>query len=90
MDKSIPITIGFLVMIVAISLFLTLGSARITCEVCMDYNGRQRCKTVSGKSKDFVVQTASQNVCAELANGRDDQISCSRRPPTKVDCSGTM
>ncbi|RME03271.1 MAG: hypothetical protein D6812_05380 [Deltaproteobacteria bacterium] len=90
MDKAIPITVGFLVTIVVVSLALTLGSAKITCEVCMEYNGQQRCKTVSGKSKDFIVQTASHNVCAELANGRDDQISCSRRPPTKVDCSGTM
>ena len=89
-DKTIPLTITFLVAIIGVSLYLTLGSAQITCEVCMEYEGVRGCKTVSGESREFIIQTASNNVCAQLGRGRDEQISCGRRPPVKVECRGSM
>jgi hypothetical protein len=88
MSKSLKLTIilGFLgVMIyVVISSF---GLAQASCEVCMEFKGRESCRTARGVSREEAMQTARDNACARITNGRAESIRCGNSEPKSVRCS---
>ena len=81
-----PVLIGLLIFAALMALLvystLTLGGQRV--EVCMQFNGRQSCRTASGSSKEQALRTATQNACADIASGVTDSLACERSEPVKV------
>ena len=75
----------FVVAILAMIIYMTfsLGS-RVRGEICMEFNGRSTCKTVSGDTREHVLQTAVSNACADIAGGVTDTINCEHTPPKSV------
>ena len=63
---------------------MTLQAAR--CEVCMQYKGQSKCRTVGGANRDEAMQGAINNACAFLAGGVTDSLACSRTPPVSQRC----
>ena len=56
--------IVFVAAIVGMIVYTTfsLGS-RVRGEICMEFNGRTVCKTVSGDTREHVLQTGVSNAC---------------------------
>ena len=59
----------------------------VRCEVCITYNGLSQCRTVEGEREEDVHLAAVNNVCAYLANGVTDNMTCMRTPPTRSECA---
>jgi len=57
-----------------------------TCEVCMSYNGRSQCRSVSGSTVAEARQAAITNACAFLSSGVTDTMACGRRDPVSEKC----
>ena len=56
------------------------------CEVCMEYNGRQQCRTVAAATEDEAIQGAIHNACAFISGGMTDSMACGRSEPASVSC----
>lgn len=58
---------------------------KIRVEVCMEYQGRQACRTASSDTKEGAQRTATENACALIASGMTDTMTCQRQIPLKVE-----
>jgi len=56
------------------------------CEVCMAFEGRDVCRTVTGKTELEGLRTGIDNACAQLASGVTDSLRCQRTTPRKAGC----
>lgn len=85
MSRPVLAGIFFVAAVVAMIVYMTfsLGS-RVRGEICMEFNGRTACKTVSGDTREHVLQTGMSNACAEIATGVTDSINCEHTPPKSV------
>ena len=73
---------------VAVLLFSTIRSQQVTCEVCVAFNGGQRCAKASGQDRSAATSAAQTTACGPLANGMDQTIACGRIVPASVTCTG--
>ncbi len=82
---AIPLILGagFLAYLV----YSSLGLASVTCEVCIQFNGRVDCRIASGTSADEATDTGRNNACALLTNGRDELIACTQTQPQSTMCA---
>lgn len=82
-----PVLIGVLIFAALIALIvystLTLGGQRV--EVCMQFHGRQACRTAQGSTKELALRTATSNACADIASGVTDSMACERSEPVKIE-----
>lgn len=75
---------GFVIAFLALIAYSTLHGPRYRVEVCMAYQGRSACKTVSAKSEQAALRSASENACADLASGVTDTMRCEQSQPQRV------
>ena len=73
---------------VAYLAYSTLRTQQVTCEVCVTFNGGDRCATASGANRSAATETAQTAACGPLAGGMDQSIACGRVQPRSVSCSG--
>lgn len=73
---------------VAFLAWSSLRTQAVTCEVCMSYNGGERCSKASGPSKQAASETAQTAACGPLTSGMDQTIACGRAQPKSVSCTG--
>jgi hypothetical protein len=78
------VALGF----VALLVYTSIKPQAVTCEVCMSFNGGERCAKASGPTKDAATQTAQTAACGPLASGMDQTIACGRVDPKSVSCGG--
>jgi hypothetical protein len=86
-----PRTLLFLAVAAAFVAFLiytTIAPQQIECEVCVAFNGGDRCAKASGPSRQAAAETAQTAACGPLAAGMDQTIACGRVEPRAVTCSG--
>ena len=50
----------------------------------MAYQGRTNCRTVSAKSEQSALRSASDNACADIASGVTDTMRCQQSQPQSV------
>ena len=84
MSKTARLAIVFVLGVVCLLVYLTLGLSQFTCEVCMEYKGRKNCATASGTTKEEAVRTASDTACATISAGMTESIQCGNTPPVSV------
>jgi hypothetical protein len=85
MSKPVLAAIVFVVVVLGIIIYTSISlGRRIRGEVCMEFNGQTACKTVSGDTREHVLQTAVSNACADIASGVTDTINCEHSPPKSV------
>lgn len=84
MSKTVGLAISFVLGVVGLLVYLTLGLAQFTCEVCMEYQGQRNCATASGTTKEEAVRTASDTACATISAGMTESIQCGNTPPVSV------
>lgn len=78
--------IVFVVAVFAMLIYMSFSIARqgVRAEVCMDFNGRSNCKTVSGDTREHVLQTAISSACADIVSGVTETIQCEHSTPRSV------
>ena len=79
---GIVFAVAVLVMLVYMS--VSLARQGVRAEVCMEFNGQTNCKTVSGDSREHVVQTAISGACADIVSGVTQTIQCEHTTPKSV------
>lgn len=84
MSKTVGLAIAFVLGVLCLLVYLTLGLAQFTCEVCMEYQGRRNCATASGTTREEAVRTASDTACATISAGMTESIQCGNTPPVSV------
>ncbi len=84
MKKSVWIGILFVAIVVGFVIYSTMNTGRIRCEVCITFQGRQACRTVSAPSRELALRTATENACAQIASGVTDSNQCNNTQPDSV------
>ena len=84
MSKPVAIGIVFFAVVVAMVIYLSIGTNRVKVEVCMEFNGRQNCSTASSPTRSDAVRTATTGACALISGGVGDTIACEHRTPVSV------
>ncbi len=64
----------------------TSESNNVSCEVCIEFKGREACRTARGTVQDDAIITARDNACAQIVNGRTENILCSGSQPVSIRC----
>jgi hypothetical protein len=77
--------IAFVAVVVAFIAFSSFHQQRMTCRVCVTFNGRQDCRTASAASRQEAQRTAVDNACGLLASGVTDSIRCENTKPDSVE-----
>ena len=70
----------------ALLLFNTLRAQKVTCEVCVEFNGKRNCASASHETEDEARRTAQTTACGPLASGMDQSIACDRTPAVSAQC----
>ncbi len=86
MPKAAVVGTLFGVAILAVVIYLSMGLTQYSCEVCVEFNGRQQCRTASGTDERTAIRTAHDNACAFLITSKTEGFLCTQTPPSKVVC----
>lgn len=74
----------FLCIVIALIAYSTLTGKHYRAEICMVYQGRSACKTVTGKSEIAVLRGGISNACADIAAGVTETMGCEQTQPKSV------
>jgi hypothetical protein len=74
----------FVVAAFAAIVYYSMSGTNVRAEVCMEFNGHTACKTVSGDTREHVIQTARTGACAEISGGVTDTIRCEHETPKSI------
>ena len=72
--------------VIVFVLFQSMTLQQATCEICMEYNGREQCRTVAAATEEEAIQGAIHNACAFISGGMTDSMACGRTEPASVSC----
>ena len=86
MRRSTLYTLAAVLAVAALFFFMTTARAKVQCRVCMEFRGRSNCATAVGPTEQAAREGAQSTACGPIASGMDEQIGCSRTPPTAVQC----
>jgi hypothetical protein len=78
--------IFFALLLFGLIVYQTMSLGQTECDVCMVFEGREKCLTVKGENEQQAVQTATDNACSFITNGRAEAFRCSATPPARVQC----
>ena len=84
--KAAVAGIVFAAVMLAVIFYQTMHLEQYECEVCMEFEGRKKCLTVQGENEEQAVQTAKDNACSFITNGRAETFRCSQIPPASTQC----
>ncbi len=85
-SRAILVATAFGVIVLLMILYASIGLSRYTCEVCIEFNGRSKCRSAAGSSREEAQRTATDNACSFLASGMTDSMACSHATPSSVRC----
>ena len=88
MSKKVKLVVVIFVLAVVVYIVTSsMGTAKVSCEVCLDFKGRQACRTARGPTRDDAIAAARDNACAQIVSGRTDNILCGGSQPVSIRCS---
>lgn len=86
MKSRTLLTLAVIVAFVAFLAYTTLSAQKVTCEVCVAFNGQNRCASASHQTEAEAARSAQTTACGPLAQGMDQIIACESRPPVSQQC----
>lgn len=75
-----------LVGIAAVVVVSSLRVADVRCEVCVNFRGREACRSVEAATEEEARAGAQTNACALLASGVTDSLACQRTTASTSRC----
>jgi hypothetical protein len=85
MKTTTLLGIGFVVAVLAVIVLSTFRQQRVSCRVCVTFNGHRDCRTASATNRQEAQRTAVSNACGLLASGVTESIQCENTKPDSVD-----
>ena len=70
----------------AMLVYGTVQMSEHSCEICVSYKGRDKCRTVAASTVAEARQAAIMNACAFVSAGIRDSMACQRTPITSESC----
>ncbi len=74
----------FIAGFVGLVAYSTLHGPRYRAQICVEYDGRKSCKTVSAKSEEAAIRAGMDGGCADVASGVTDTMKCVGAQPASV------
>ena len=84
--RNALLTLGVLAPIFGYVVYSSFQVSDFECEVCITFEGRDVCRTVTGKTEVEGLRTGIDNACAQLASGVTDSLRCQRTQARKASC----
>ena len=84
MNKTIIIGVIFVLAILGILIYSSMGIGKYRCEVCVNFQGRNACRVASADTQDHAIRSAQSNACALIASGVTDTMHCESSVPQSV------
>ncbi|MBV8732415.1 MAG: hypothetical protein JO336_21600 [Acidobacteriia bacterium] len=85
MKTTTLLAILFIGAVIAVIFLSTFRQQRVSCRVCVTFNGRQDCRTASATNRQEALRTAVSNACGLLASGVTESTQCENTKPDSVD-----
>ena len=82
--QTVLLGIAFVVLVVGMIVYSTMGQGRYRCEVCMEYLGRRSCRIAAASTQPQALRAAIENACALIASGVTESTGCQSTPPASV------
>ena len=86
MSRTALAAIAGVLVFLGLMFFAMQGLSAHTCEVCVEFDGKTKCRTAKGPTQQEAVKTATDNACAYVAQGMTESMRCTRTPPKSVSC----
>ena len=86
LPKSAIIGFLFAALLLALMVYSSAGLRKVSCEVCITFNGSTVCRRAEGKTREDAVRTATDNACSGLYHDMAENIRCSNTPPKSLVC----
>ena len=65
----------------------SLQTGTVRCEACMEFRGREACRSVDADSEELAMEAARTNACALISSGVTDSMACGRSTPLRASCT---
>jgi hypothetical protein len=78
--------IAVLVPVIAVVVYSSFQVSEVECEVCMAFEGREMCRTVSAADREQALRGAIDNACAFLTSGMTSTLHCTGSEPRRSEC----
>jgi hypothetical protein len=88
MKRGTIITLVLVIAFGALLLFNTLSAQKVTCTVCVEFNGQRNCATASHENEQGAKESAQTTACGPISSGMNESIACGRVVPASVQCRG--
>ena len=86
MKRSTLYGLAAVLAVAALFFVMTTARAKVQCQVCMEFKGRNNCATAVGATEQAAREGAQSTACGPIASGMDEQIGCGRAQPVSVQC----
>ncbi len=70
--------------LVVVLIYSTMQQNHYRYRVCMTFNAQIRCATAAGATPEEAIHSAHDVDCAQLANGRDQNMVCLATEPSEI------
>ncbi len=74
----------FIAVFIALVTYSTMHGPRFRAEICMTFDGRRACKTVSAKSEEAAIRAGTEGSCADIASGVTETMKCVGSEPASI------
>jgi hypothetical protein len=81
------LTIAVIMLFVAFLAWSTLSAQKVTCNVCVAFNGQTNCATASHENEVEAARSAQTTACGPVARGMNETIACGNRPAVSRRCT---
>ncbi len=86
MKRGTIITVLAVALFGALLLFNTLSAQKVTCDVCVEFQGRRNCASASHENEKDAKRAAQNTACGPLTSGMDQSIACDNVVPISAQC----
>jgi hypothetical protein len=85
MKTTTWLALAFVALVLGWLVFSSFHQERVSCQVCMSFEGHRDCRTASAANRAEAVRTAVSNACAQLASGVTLTTQCENTKPESID-----
>ncbi len=86
MKPKTLLTVAVILMFIAFLAYSTLSAQKVTCNVCVEFNGRSNCAPASANDEIEATRTAQNTACGPVTSGMNETIACGNKPPVSQSC----
>ncbi|MEW6296662.1 MAG: hypothetical protein AB1671_02840 [Thermodesulfobacteriota bacterium] len=86
MRRTSWLVAGMLIALIAVVVYSSFQIGGVRCEVCIQFQGREACRSVDGTTEAEALSAATTNACALLTSGVTNMLACERTPPRLAEC----